>query len=418
MSLFEQLFDSLIGITLPVTGSAPGVFFGVLLAEGLGEGPRHWGSGGWENAPRPLRHGWIRPPSMPGHSSWGVELCFPLTELWGRAVRPQGAAAMRRHDDPIQVRLGRENEPAQFIWRDRLWRVLAVEVHWIESGAWWTGPAVRAARGQDAGEQGSTPPDGVPTADRYRFDDTLLRDSATGGRRAGSSTAGASPASRATVPTPAREWPGQAGTAPAPTCEGRTASVRGERTAYPAPAGEWGAASPPAGERSTVSALSREGGNTAGPARAGERGIDPARVGERRTGPARAGERRTGPARAGERGTVSARAGERGTVSASAGERTTGPAQAGEWSSTATTSRASVGASAASLRELGEGGASLRELGESGASLRELGEDPDLLCETEVWRVEAANGMAGSRGIYELAHLVHSGQWQLRGVMD
>jgi hypothetical protein len=46
------------------------------------------------------------------------------------------------------------------------------------------------------------------------------------------------------------------------------------------------------------------------------------------------------------------------------------------------------------------------------------GDDADLLRESEVWRVEAANGMAGSRGIYELAHRFHDGAWQLRTVID
>lgn len=47
---------------------------------------------------------------------------------------------MRRCDDPIEVRLGRVGEdegPGQFLWRNRLWRVLAVQQRWIESGSWW-----------------------------------------------------------------------------------------------------------------------------------------------------------------------------------------------------------------------------------------------------------------------------------------
>lgn len=47
---------------------------------------------------------------------------------------------MRRYDEPIQVRLGRvadDEGPEQFLWRDRLWRVLVVQNRWIESGPWW-----------------------------------------------------------------------------------------------------------------------------------------------------------------------------------------------------------------------------------------------------------------------------------------
>ncbi|MFC6397399.1 DUF6504 family protein [Luteococcus sanguinis] len=83
-----------------------------------------------------------------------------------RAGRPVAKAArwredMRRYEETIEVRRGRIGEgisglepttlegPAQFIWRDRLWRVLEVQARWVESGAWWTGPGVRAARGED-----------------------------------------------------------------------------------------------------------------------------------------------------------------------------------------------------------------------------------------------------------------------------
>lgn len=56
---------------------------------------------------------------------------------------------MRRRNDPIDVRTGRSDDPVQFVWRDRLWRVLGVEHHWVESGQWWNGPLVRAARGDE-----------------------------------------------------------------------------------------------------------------------------------------------------------------------------------------------------------------------------------------------------------------------------
>lgn len=66
---------------------------------------------------------------------------------------------MRRWDEPVEVRRGRIGEgvagvgelgegPAQFLWRNRLWRVLDVHARWVESGPWWDGPAARAARGE------------------------------------------------------------------------------------------------------------------------------------------------------------------------------------------------------------------------------------------------------------------------------
>ena len=44
--------------------------------------------------------------------------------------------------------------------------------------------------------------------------------------------------------------------------------------------------------------------------------------------------------------------------------------------------------------------------------------DEDLLCEQEVWRVEAACGRMFSRGVYELVHALGSGSWRLRAVVD
>lgn len=76
---------------------------------------------------------------------------------------------MRKYDDAIDVRSGQigagiggldaetlaahPEGPAHFIWRNRLWRVLGVQARWIESGPWWNGPAVRAARGEDSVHQ-------------------------------------------------------------------------------------------------------------------------------------------------------------------------------------------------------------------------------------------------------------------------
>ncbi|WP_420175741.1 DUF6504 family protein [Luteococcus sp. OSA5] len=42
----------------------------------------------------------------------------------------------------------------------------------------------------------------------------------------------------------------------------------------------------------------------------------------------------------------------------------------------------------------------------------------DLEAESEVWRVEAADGRHASRGVYELAHHWGDGSWRLRAVVD
>lgn len=60
---------------------------------------------------------------------------------------------MRRHDDPIEVTCDRDEAPSRFTWRGALWRILAVENSWHETGPWWTGPAVRAARGESVDEE-------------------------------------------------------------------------------------------------------------------------------------------------------------------------------------------------------------------------------------------------------------------------
>ena len=56
----------------------------------------------------------------------------------------------RRYDDPVDVRR-RDDEPAEFLWRDRLWVVRAVLARWVETGAWW-----QAAVPAGAGIPGTT----------------------------------------------------------------------------------------------------------------------------------------------------------------------------------------------------------------------------------------------------------------------
>ena len=68
---------------------------------------------------------------------------------------------MRRYDDPVEVRRGTcdtgdgsgdgSGDPAQFLWRGRLWKVRAVLAHWVETGPWWQSADVRAVVGSDDG---------------------------------------------------------------------------------------------------------------------------------------------------------------------------------------------------------------------------------------------------------------------------
>ena len=54
----------------------------------------------------------------------------------------------RRYDDPVEVRR-RDDEPEQFLWRGRLYVVQGVLARWVETTAWWRGPAARAALSLD-----------------------------------------------------------------------------------------------------------------------------------------------------------------------------------------------------------------------------------------------------------------------------
>ena len=66
----------------------------------------------------------------------------------------------RRYDDPVEVRR-RDDEPAEFLWRDRLWVVRAVLARWVETGAWW-----QAAVPAGAGIPGTTLTPAVDSAAR------------------------------------------------------------------------------------------------------------------------------------------------------------------------------------------------------------------------------------------------------------
>ena len=54
--------------------------------------------------------------------------------------------AMRRYADTIEVQQGRvgdvEAAPELFVWHRGLWRVVAVQAYWVETGRWWEAAAV------------------------------------------------------------------------------------------------------------------------------------------------------------------------------------------------------------------------------------------------------------------------------------
>jgi hypothetical protein len=52
---------------------------------------------------------------------------------------------MRQYDDPVEVRRDEAQDPDQFLWRGRLWKVRAVVAHWVETGPWWQAAGHRTA---------------------------------------------------------------------------------------------------------------------------------------------------------------------------------------------------------------------------------------------------------------------------------
>ena len=55
----------------------------------------------------------------------------------------------RLHTDAVEVQR-RDDEPAQFLWRGRLYVVREVLARWTESGGWWRSAAVHSVRDGDA----------------------------------------------------------------------------------------------------------------------------------------------------------------------------------------------------------------------------------------------------------------------------
>ena len=66
----------------------------------------------------------------------------------------------RLHADAVEV-VRRDDEPAQFLWRGRLYVVREVLARWTESGGWWRSAAVRAVSDGDGSPQ-AAPLDTAP----------------------------------------------------------------------------------------------------------------------------------------------------------------------------------------------------------------------------------------------------------------
>lgn len=70
----------------------------------------------------------------------------------------------RLHADPVEVQrhdTGAGPDPAQFLWRGRLYVVREVLARWTEAGGWWRAPAVRALTSGD-GARACADPDANP----------------------------------------------------------------------------------------------------------------------------------------------------------------------------------------------------------------------------------------------------------------
>ena len=70
---------------------------------------------------------------------------------------------MRQYDDPVEVRRGEAEDPDQFLWRGRLWKVRAIVAHWVETGPWWQG-------GTGSSEQGTATTDLVAERELWRVE--------------------------------------------------------------------------------------------------------------------------------------------------------------------------------------------------------------------------------------------------------
>lgn len=75
----------------------------------------------------------------------------------------------RLHADLVEV-ARRDDEPAQFLWRGRLYVVREVLARWTESGGWWRSAAVRAlSDGDGAAADPLAPLDTAPIPSSPRW---------------------------------------------------------------------------------------------------------------------------------------------------------------------------------------------------------------------------------------------------------
>lgn len=77
---------------------------------------------------------------------------------------------MRQYDDPVEVRRGEAEDPDQFLWRGRLWKVRAVVAHWVETGPWWQGASDSGSDGGPDGAQSRTITDLVAERELWRVE--------------------------------------------------------------------------------------------------------------------------------------------------------------------------------------------------------------------------------------------------------
>ncbi len=96
----------------------------------------------------------------------------------------------RGYDDTVQVRTTPADDPAQFLWRGRLYVVREVLGRWRERQAWWARPRALAVHG--VGESGAVVGAGVADGARagvglaeVNADREVWRVEASAGRMAG-----------------------------------------------------------------------------------------------------------------------------------------------------------------------------------------------------------------------------------------
>ena len=73
----------------------------------------------------------------------------------------------RLHADAVEVQR-RDDEPAQFLWRGRLYVVREVLARWTESGGWWRSAAVQSlSAGDTAGDVAPLETAPIPSSARW-----------------------------------------------------------------------------------------------------------------------------------------------------------------------------------------------------------------------------------------------------------